>query len=83
MLCLYAREKILREGGKLDAEKFARMTSNQFLSALREPTEAEAELGRVYESEGLQAAYSWIEQKLMPIFERQEANRLRRENRRS
>ena len=51
------------------------MTSNQFLAALAEPSEAEARIGRVYEAEGLDAAFAWIETHLMPLFERQEANR--------
>ena len=77
MLCLYARLKILREDGALDGEKFVRMTSNQFLAILGEPTEVEAELGRVYESGGLDAAFAWIELRLLPHFERQEAKRLK------
>lgn len=32
VLCLYARNRILREDGVLDGTKSARMTSNQFLS---------------------------------------------------
>jgi hypothetical protein len=34
-------------------------------------------VGRVYESGGLEAAFSWIEQKLMPLFDRQEEKRMR------
>jgi 23S rRNA maturation mini-RNase III len=32
VLALYARLRILRESGGVDAERFQRMTSNQFLS---------------------------------------------------
>jgi len=55
------------------------MTSNRFLAAFGEPSEVEAELGRLYESQGLEAAFAWIEQKLMPLFDRQEEKRMRRE----
>jgi len=75
VLCLYARCRILREGGAVDGEKFERMTSNRFLASFGEPSEVEAELGRLYEREGLEAAFLWIEQKLMPLFDRQEEKR--------
>lgn len=77
VLCLYARRRILRETGSVDGERFERMTSNHFLAGLGEPSEVEAGIGRLYETEGLQEAFSWIEQKLMPLFERQEEKRLR------
>jgi hypothetical protein len=75
VLCLYTREKILREDGRIDGAKAERMSSNQFLSILAEPSEAEAEIGRVYASGGLAPAFQWIEQHLVPLFERQEAKR--------
>ncbi len=77
VLCLYAREKILREDGRVDGERYARMTSNQFLNCLGEPSDVEARIGRIYSSEGLAAAFRWIQQELMPMFEKQEANRKR------
>jgi hypothetical protein len=77
VLSLYARGRILRADGSVDSAKFERMTSNRFLAALGEPSEVEAEVGRVYESGGLEAAFSWIEQKLMPLFDRQEEKRMR------
>lgn len=77
MLCLYARRKILREDGATDDLKEERMTSNQFLSGWAEPSETEAEIGRMYERDGLEAASQWIEARLMPMFERQEAKRLK------
>ena len=79
VLCLYARRKILREDGVTDGPKEERMTSNQFLSAWAEPSEVEAEIGRIYEKEGLEAAFQWIEARLMPLFDRQEAKRARKE----
>ncbi len=78
VLCLYARGKILREDGRLDGAKCVRMTSNQFLSAVGEPTKVEAAIGRVYEQEGLAAAFTWIDEHLMPVFMRQEENRERK-----
>jgi hypothetical protein len=78
VLTLYARLKILREDGKLDGPKSVRMTSNQFLAALGEPTKVEAELGRVYSRAGLTGAFAWIDDHVIPLFERQEANRLRK-----
>jgi hypothetical protein len=77
VLCLHARIKILEDGG-IDSEKFVRMTSNRFLSTVGEASEVEAEIGRVYRSEGLDAAFRWIETHLTPHFEKQEANRLKR-----
>jgi hypothetical protein len=78
VLSLFARMRILRGGGTQDQEKFIRMTSNQFLAVLGEPSEVEAEIGRVYEREGLEAAFGRIEETLMPLFERQEEKRRKR-----
>jgi dsRNA-specific ribonuclease len=78
VLGLWARSKILQEG-VLDSEKFVRMTSNRFLSTLGDASELEAEIGRVYRRDGLQAAFRWMETRLWPGFEKQEQNRLRRE----
>src|SRR5947209_13789131 len=79
VLTLYVRERILRDDGVIDGVKAARMTSNQFLSVFAEPSVTEAEIGRVFEREGLSAAYRWIEEHLIPFFERQENNRRKRE----
>ena len=75
VLTLYARERILREGQSIDQPKAVRMTSNQFLNGIGEPSEVEAELGRVYLREGLDAAFEWIQTRLMPLHEKQEARR--------
>ncbi len=82
VLLLYARRKVLGDIGKLDAAMCARLTSNQFLSSFGEPTKVEAEIGRVYEQGGLEAAFLWIEERLLPLFQRQEENRLRKNLRR-
>lgn len=73
VLSLYARRLILAEAGAVDSAALERMTSNQFLASIGEPTSVEAELGRVYEAEGLDAAFRWIEAKLIPIYRKQNA----------
>ncbi len=75
VLTLYARLKILREDGETDGPKAARMTSNQFLAGIGEPSEVEARIGRVYAEAGLEAAFTYIEAELVPLFARQEAKR--------
>ena len=77
VLSLYARSKILQRGGGVDNAGFELMTSNRFLSGIGEPSEVEAAIGRVYESSGLEAAFSWIETKITPLFAQQESKRLR------
>ena len=80
VLSLYTRSRILREQGRVDGAKSIRMTSNRFLSTLGDPSEVEAELGRVYQQEGLDAAFAWIESKIVPLFLKQEAKRERKAN---
>jgi dsRNA-specific ribonuclease len=77
VLSLYVRSKILREEQVLDGEKCARMTSNRFLGAIGEPTEVEAQIGRLFISGGLDEAYSWIDEHLGPALERQERKHLK------
>ena len=78
VLTLHSRRKILREDGMLDALKSVRMTSNEFLGSIGEPSRVEAEIGLAFEKGGLIAADTWIEEHLLPLFEKQEANRIRR-----
>jgi dsRNA-specific ribonuclease len=78
VLSLFARTRILRGDGVQDQEKFIRMTSNRFLAVVGEPSEVEALIGQVYEREGLEAAFTWIEQRLMPVFQQQEEKRRKR-----
>ncbi|MGZ0656967.1 hypothetical protein ACWPKO_04975 [Coraliomargarita sp. W4R53] len=71
VLALFAREWILKQTDisvKQRAEVFIQMTSNRFLASLGEPTAMEAEIGVVYENEGLQAAFDFIEGKFLPLF---------------
>ena len=78
VLTLYARLKILREDGSLDGEKAVRMSSNQFLATLGEPTAVEAAIGRVYGHAGLDPAFAHIKEAIMPLFEKQEQKRARK-----
>ena len=74
VLALYAREWILKQkdiAAKDRANVFIKMTSNKFLSALGEPTAMEAEIGVVYKTDGLEAAFDHIEAKFLPLFIKQ------------
>ena len=75
MLALYARQWILAQDDLSTAgdraAAFTSMTSNQFLSAFGDPTSMEAEIGTVYERDGLEAAFAFIETKFLPLYLRQ------------
>lgn len=71
VLALFARKFVLRERNCMDAEWFTHLTSNGFLSALGNPTSVEAKIGRIFEEEGLQAAFTWMEENLLPLFRKQ------------
>jgi 23S rRNA maturation mini-RNase III len=75
ILDLYARLWILRERGTVCGETQRRMTSNQFLACLGNPTAVEAKIGRLYQEGGTDAAFAWIEEELLPLFMKQERNR--------
>ena len=80
VLALFAREWILSEpsitaSGR--AATFIQMTSNQFLTAIGEPTAMEAEIGQIYQKEGLDAAFELINKKFIPVFKKQQKNRLK------
>lgn len=77
VLSLFVRSWILREHGAMDGERLTAFSSNAFLSAVGNPTEVEAEIGRVYERDGLSAAFAAIEEKLLPVFLAQEKRRVR------
>ena len=78
ILALHAREWILREFGKVSAKKFSNLTSNKFLTTLGNPTKVEAEIGLIYERDGLDAARAHIDAFIIPQFQIQERNRLKR-----
>ncbi len=75
ILDLYARLWILRVKGTLCGETQRRMTSNQFLACFGNPTSVEARIGELYQHGGTEAAFAWIEQEILPTFEKQERNR--------
>ena len=75
VLTLYAREWILRTDCDIDGEKAVRLCCNRFLATFGEPSEVEAEIGRVYEDQGLAPAFAWIEARLLPNFLKQEEKR--------
>lgn len=77
VLALYARGRILREDGCVNAGRFIQMTSNQFLNAIGEPSGVEAKIGRIYAAQGLDAAFEWIELNVIPMYLKQQANRLK------
>lgn len=78
VLALFAREWILNQTNIAPDERsstFIAMTSNDFLSSLGEPTQMEADIGVVYENEGLESAFAYIEERFLPVFKKQRANR--------
>ncbi|NRB28591.1 MAG: hypothetical protein HRU37_13045 [Roseibacillus sp.] len=75
---LFVREWILKEDEELDGDKFIRFTSNDFLRATGNPTRVEAGIGPIYRSEGLQGAFDFIRENLLPVFLQQEKVRERR-----
>ena len=79
VLALYVRLRVLNQDERVDGEKAARMSSNQFLSSVGQPDEVEAQIGRIYRQEGLEAAFRWIDRKLAPMFHRQETKRMKRQ----
>lgn len=75
VLDLYARTWILRRRGAVCGETLRRLTSNEFLACIGNPTSVEARIGALYGEGGLEEAFAWIERELMPLFEKQEKNR--------
>lgn len=78
VLELYVRTWVLEHHGVVDAEMKRRFTCNQFLNCIGNPTQVEADIGIIYQREGLAAAFSWIKAHLEPLFLKQESNRARR-----
>lgn len=78
VLGLFAREHVLRRIGKIDTQAFLDLTSNAFLSGIGRPTRVEAEIGLVYQRDGLAAAFAYVEARVVPLWRAQEARRARR-----
>lgn len=77
VLALWAREWILRQTDVAAAERatvFKSMTSNQFLSTIGQPTQVEADIGEVYEKDGLAVAFAYLDERLLPVFKKQRRN---------
>ena len=75
MLALFARQYVLRERKSMDGEWFTRLTSNDFLSAFGNPTRVEASIGKLYHEGGLDAAFAWMDENLIPLFKKQIAGK--------
>ncbi len=75
VLALFARQFVLRERNAMDGEWFTRLTSNDFLSAFGNPTRVEASIGRLYQADGLDAAFAWMDAELIPLFRKQVAKK--------
>lgn len=75
VLALFARNWVLRERGSMDGVWFTHLTSNGFLSAFGQPTRVEAKIGRIYLERGLDEAFAWMDQELVPLFRKQMAKR--------
>jgi hypothetical protein len=74
VLELYARRLVLAQTGERDVARKVRLVRNAFLSHLGQPTRVEAEIGRRFNQEGLDAAFAWIAEHLHPLFLKQESN---------
>lgn len=77
VLALFAREWILRQTDVPLGERaatFKALTCNQFLSSFGQPTQVEADIGVVYETRGLEAAFAYMEERLLPVFKKQRRN---------
>jgi dsRNA-specific ribonuclease len=75
VLALFARQFVLRERNAMDGEWFTRLTSNDFLSAFGNPTRVEASIGTIYQNQGLDAAFEWMDSHLIPLFRKQIASK--------
>jgi 23S rRNA maturation mini-RNase III len=73
VLALYARQWLLDQPDHplfTRQQLFIRFTSNDFLQAIGEPTGVEAAIGKVYQVDGLEAAFEHIEDTLQPLFKK-------------
>ena len=75
VLCLFARQYILRTTGAMDPGEFTALTCNAFLSAFGPPTGVESRIGQIYRNEGLSAAFAHIEKEFLPLYLKQKKNR--------
>lgn len=73
VLELYVRERILKEEAARNDARRISLVRNSFLNSIGQPTRVEAEIGRTYLREGLDAAFQWIEQQTTAILARKKA----------
>lgn len=77
VLALWMRELMLVNGLGPDAQRgelFKYFTSNQFLSGFGRPTEVEAEVGCLYNEQGLEGAFAYLNERLLPVMIKRLAN---------
>ncbi|MEM1057818.1 MAG: hypothetical protein AAGK14_01105 [Verrucomicrobiota bacterium] len=83
VLSLYARQWVLRREagpeplGESRDDAFRHFTCNDFLATIGQPTEVEAAIGIVYLEQGEQAAFDFIEGKILPLYLKQRRKRLK------
>jgi len=78
VLALFAREWLLANRHIKPDDRpgeFIALTSNEFLACIGEPTSVEATIGKTYQAGGLQAAFQFIEETLLPLYLKQRKNR--------
>lgn len=81
VLALWARRCILDRNDIRPEQRtdlFVAMTSNRFLSTFGDPTCVESKIGEIYERDGLDAAFAWMDDNLLPVFNQQWNNRRKR-----
>lgn len=81
VLALYTRQWLLDDPPPSNLsrqELFIRMTANQFLNALGNPTSVEAKIAAHYRRGGLEDAFAFIEENLKPVFLQQLKNARKR-----
>jgi len=67
-LAMVAREWILETSGTVDGTTHRQITSNRFLRSFGHPTKVEAELGRLYRREGLEAVRVRFRDAMVPKY---------------
>ena len=75
VLCLFARQYILRTTGAMDPTEFTALTCNSFLSGFGPPTRIESRIGQIYQERGLESAFAHIEEEFLPLYLKQKRNR--------
>ncbi len=78
ILGLYLRQLLLDNKIEEKAERgelYAWFSSNQFLSTFGRPTEVEARIGRIFQEEGLGAAFEYLTATILPVMQKQLENR--------